>query len=288
MQADERVYHISPLRRWFLVGFWVVFAALLALPFVALEWSKHHWAAAMVIALVALGSVLIPLEVAWIGRLVLTAQGIELRGYQGRKPYLATTWQNVAALRFDKAGAEGLVVKEPLDGRHAEGLTRYRNVVINGAPLNDDEKRLLLGEKRFFPIDPFAYWIKHGDLWEQIREHAPWLADAQGQPVGYRPRIPEKPWTRKKTVLLVILIVYLIVLGPAALALPPKGQAIVFGSLTAVMGVSVALYALNNLVAAYFHLRRKHFQEAALWSAMGLIQVLVALAILDSFVRPGH
>jgi hypothetical protein len=278
--GEERVYHISPIRRGILVGFWVFFGALLTVPFLFMTWFKHEWGAFALIAIAAVLTVLIPLEIAWVSRLVLTAEGIELRGFHGRKSSLSTPWSNIAAIRTDKKGAEGLITKEPLQGRAAEWLSRFRNVMMNGAPLYDAEKRLLLGEQRYIPIEIFAFWLRHGDLWEQIREHAPWLADAQGQPLGYTPTIREEPWTWKKTVLLVSLMALSGAVIVGLVNIPGVSPAIVKKCFIGLAGVGVGIAALNNVRAGWAHLRKKHFLEALLWLGMGIVQSLLALALL--------
>jgi hypothetical protein len=285
--GEERVYHISPRRRWVVLGVWLLMAAIAALPLLLIAGEKHDWPLLTVVAVVALGTVLIPLELVRVSRLVLSAEGIDLRGFRDRKSGLFTRWENVAAIRLEKPGAEGLILKEPLQGRDAERLARFRGAMINGAPMNDSEKRDLLGEHRFLPIEPFAYWIRHGDLWEQIRNHAPWLADAAGQPVGYSPRVTEQGWTRKN-VLVVIVVTVALGVGLVAVMLPPKSQAILFGVMNAIMGVCVGIFAINNLVAGFLHLRRRHLLEGGLWFTMGLIQAGLAWAILSSIVGPSR
>jgi hypothetical protein len=211
---------------------------------------------------------------------------VETRGLHGRKAGLSTPWKNIAAIRLEPRGAEGLILKEPLEGHAAERLARFRGMRVNGAPLYDEEKRLLLGEGRYFPIEVFAHWIRHGDLWEQIREHAPWLADAQGQPVAYSPRSPVEPWTWKKTAWLVTIVTLLFGLGILLSVMPPRAQAIAFHSVSGILGVCMAVYGLNNLWAGTAHLRRKHFLEGGLWLAMGIIQVLLAMSIFGEIVGP--
>jgi hypothetical protein len=279
-RGEERIYHISPVRRGILVGFWVFFGAMMTVPFLFMAWKKHEWPLFVVLAVAAMLTVLIPLEIAWVSRLVLTPEGIELLGFHGRKSSLSTPWSNIAAIRMDKKGAEGLITKEPLQGRAAEWLARFRNVMMNGAPLYDAEKRLLLGEQRYIPIEVFAFWLRHGDLWEQIREHAPWLADAQGQPLGYTPRIREEPWTWKKTVLLLSLMALSGVVIVGLANIPGVSPATVIKWFEGVAGVGVAIAALNNMRAGFAHLRKKHFLEAFLWLGIGIVQSLFALVLL--------
>ncbi len=94
-------------------------------------------------------------------RLALSDEGIKLfqLGYT-----LETEWDNVAYL-YDKGfGSQGLVLYRPMDCPGAGALGRFRHTQVEGVNLYTDEQIQLIAERRFIPIDAFAYWLKRGQL----------------------------------------------------------------------------------------------------------------------------
>jgi hypothetical protein len=104
-------------------------------------------------------------------RLVLSADGIKLYQF-GYK--LETDWDNVAYL-YDAPGGEGLVLHRPMVCRGASALGRFRNVEIEGVNFYGDEQIQFIAEHRFIPIEAFAYWLKKGQLRDDLIRHAPAL-----------------------------------------------------------------------------------------------------------------
>jgi hypothetical protein len=105
-------------------------------------------------------------------RLVLSDDGIKLHqfGYM-----LETDWDNVESL-YDAPGNEGLVLHRPMDCRGAFRLAALRNTQIQGARMYSDEQIQFIGEHRFIPISPFAYWLKKGQLRDDLAQRAPTIA----------------------------------------------------------------------------------------------------------------
>jgi hypothetical protein len=101
-------------------------------------------------------------------RLVLSSDGIKLYqfGYQ-----LETTWDNVSHF-YDMPGAQGLVLHRPMDCRGAKVFGAARNV---GELFSEDEIQLI-AERRFIPIEPFAYWLKRG-LRDDLNRRVPPLGN---------------------------------------------------------------------------------------------------------------
>lgn len=103
-------------------------------------------------------------------RLELSERGIKVYqiGYT-----LETAWDNVAAL-YDVVGAEGLVLHRPMQCRGASVLRGFRNTSAGaGLRFYNHEQVPLLAERRFIPIEAFAYWLKHGRLHDDLMRHAP-------------------------------------------------------------------------------------------------------------------
>jgi hypothetical protein len=101
-------------------------------------------------------------------RLVLSANGIKLYqiGYR-----LETEWNNVAYLS-EATGSQGLVLHRPMDCRGAGILSKARNVTVEGVGFYNDEQIQLLAERRFIPIDAFAYWLDKGQLRDDLNRRA--------------------------------------------------------------------------------------------------------------------
>ncbi len=118
--------------------------------------------AALVVALI-LGP--IAYVAAWrYPRLVLREEGIELQQLGWR---VSTTWENVA--QIVRSPSPGLILREPLEGRGATTLAASNRFVAFYGPMGD----ALVRERRWFPLDPFAYWMDRGDLSQQLSQHAP-------------------------------------------------------------------------------------------------------------------
>ena len=174
------MYRASPRRRAVLYGIW----ALLTLP-LAIGGLVARDPALLFVALIVTAIVL-PIFV-WALRsvkLTLTPDGIELRHAGGT---LETTWENVEAMHL-APGGEGFILREPIQGRAAARYATASQLVVQGAPLYEPYRRNLLAERRFIPIEPFGYWLAHGDLRHTIERFVPGLvaraessAAAQGQ-----------------------------------------------------------------------------------------------------------
>ncbi len=110
-------------------------------------------------------------------RLVISERGVKLYqvGYT-----LETDWANVARLS-QRPGAQGLVLHRPMSCRGASVLSAFRSTrTAPGVRFYDDEQIALLAERRLIPIDAFAYWLKHGQLREELARRAPALAAGSG------------------------------------------------------------------------------------------------------------
>ena len=169
METTPRtVYHLSPVRRGILIACWAVFAIPLLVGGV---WSGD-------MALVATGGlcslILLPIFAIcgwWYPRLVVTSKNLVRHnvGYT-----LTVNWENVAELRLTK-GFEGLVLHQPMEDSGAARFaiaasSRFGTGLILLYP---PEVLDLIRARRFFPLESFAYWLKHGTLGEDIVRYAP-------------------------------------------------------------------------------------------------------------------
>jgi hypothetical protein len=167
-----RVYHLSPLRKAILLGVWVLFV----LPLVVVGvWAQDPAALATgVLTGAILAAVFIP-AAWWFPRLALSEESVSRRNVGYR---LATSWDNVAELRLTR-GSEGFVLRQAMDDagarRFAAAAASVR--ILPGAfRLYPGDVLELITDRRFIPLESFAYWWKHGDLGLEIARHAPWLA----------------------------------------------------------------------------------------------------------------
>jgi hypothetical protein len=107
----------------------------------------------------------------WYPLLIVDQQGVEVRqiGYR-----LASSWRDIGELRR-VPGHVGFVLKTPMTGPGAHRMASATKS-IGDTP----EILVLVMARRYIPIDPFAYWLDHGDLWQRILSEAPWLGEEFG------------------------------------------------------------------------------------------------------------
>lgn len=168
----ETVYHLSPLRMWLTSGMVVIIPIfILALAFSDKPASAHTRNLTIYIGIFFFAFAAVMILILRYTRLALSADGIKL--YQlGFK--LETDWNNVAYL-YDAPGGEGLVLHRPMECRGARLLSIFRNVEVEGVNLYGDEQIRFIAEHRFIPIEAFAYWLKKGQLRDDLIRHAPAL-----------------------------------------------------------------------------------------------------------------
>lgn len=100
-------------------------------------------------------------------KLLLFEDGLILRqlGYT-----LSTRWSNVVEFDATK-GREGFVLREPIEDKGAYQLAR---LVGQSAGMNNSMYRGgrpdLVAERRFIPIEPFGFWVRHGKLLDDIEK----------------------------------------------------------------------------------------------------------------------
>jgi hypothetical protein len=164
------VYHVSPWRRWML---WLVVGPILLFLMIASAFVPWQDAKVYLITAALLFLVLLPFDwlVRWT-RLELSPNGVRLRQFAYT---LDTAWSNIGNLSMVR-GREGFVTKEPMSGKGAARLAAFRGPA--GMTLFDREQRQLVGQRRFIPIEAFAWHIRHGNLGADIARFAPDLKPA--------------------------------------------------------------------------------------------------------------
>jgi len=265
----RHVYGVSPWRRRLLYGIWALFAVPLTVG------GLVSGEAALLTTAAIFTAIALPIFV-WAlrtARLTVTPDRIELRQAGGT---LETSWSNVEQIRLVR-GAEGFVLREPMQGRGADRFATTSQVVIRGAPLYDPYRRQLLAERRFIPIEAFSYWLTHGDLRQVLSARAPDLV-RQGDLTAADERRARKGSTGR------ILLVSAIVLaagsaGVLAATHSDVGPVVTRVVLSAV-ALAVAVLAVRNALSAVSLFRSRQYGSALLWCAVAVLQVLLVLACL--------
>ena len=160
-----RVYGPSP---WIILLFWGLFGPM-ALFFVATLFIPGAREAGYFLAPFG---VLIAFSVQWFlsrTRLELSPDGIRSRS-PGQT--VETSWANVSGVRL--GGMQpGFTTNEPMNGKGAHRLAAYSGLTMNGAPMYDSETRAWVEARRFIPLKPFGWHLKHGDLVGEVGRLAP-------------------------------------------------------------------------------------------------------------------
>jgi hypothetical protein len=165
--GKRTVYHISPLRLWTVPAIFIIIALLmLALPYLE-PGAPDSGNVVIYMGMFFLAFAAIMYLIMRYTRLELSADGVKVRQF-GYK--LETDWDNVAQL-YDMPGGQGLILHRPMDSLGAQVFSAARNV----GELFDEEQIQLIAERRFIPITPFAYWLKHG-LRADLNRRAPALS----------------------------------------------------------------------------------------------------------------
>ncbi len=289
------VYRSSPRTRRILLTVWalvMLLPAMLVVP--GLLGGDADLIASGLVTGVIVSAVMLPIF--WLSawhypRLILDDDDITLHQL-GMS--LATTWDNLAALRMH--GRPGLELKAPLASGGAARLADFGDFAIGGAPMYDEEPRRLIAGQRFLPLDSMAYWLSHGDLAAQLTRRAPqlaadveaavaelaapgrrpFLADAEGKPVPLRNLA-----TAGVVIGLALGLGLFIAVGPTALASRLEGV------VALVVAGAMAVVALGNAIAAWRALRRRRWLAALLWGALAVMVLLLALAAVGGVVGEG-
>ena len=164
--TGRRVYSLSPRRKALLAGLWVALCVPLAI------WGALIRDSALLITAALVAVVLAPIFVVsgwYYPKLILTEEGIERRNIGYR---LRASWENIETARW-KRGIEGLILRRPMADKGAFRFAATATARFDGVHMYDPEVIKLIRERRFIPLEAFAYWGCHGDLHQEIERRVP-------------------------------------------------------------------------------------------------------------------
>ncbi|MCA9179313.1 MAG: hypothetical protein KDB14_32870 [Planctomycetales bacterium] len=158
-----KTYHVSLFRQAVFYVMWATFAGPCL---VGGTLAKHEGVLVVGIFISILFAPVFVL-VSWLVRLNLSEEGVDLKqlGYS-----LSTPWSNV--VEFDATrGREGFVLREAMECKGAYKLANVvgRSVGVNN-PIYRGGRPDLVAQRRFIPIEPFGFWIRHGTLRDVIQQ----------------------------------------------------------------------------------------------------------------------
>ncbi len=273
LPAAGKVYGPNPRARNIMLGMWLLIAG----PLTALALIERE--PVILLAVLLISAIMLPIF--WYAlraaRLILTAEGIEAKQAGAR---VATAWSNIAAIRMQR-GAEGLVLHQPMTGSGPERLAAVAGMSVGGAPMYDDERRQLLAEQRFIPLDGFSHWLHKGDLYEKIRERSTALSDELAQVPGSS-SVSEK--TTKKTIALIVLTIVVSVGLAVASIISPTTKSAVYALISLALTFALGAYACVNATAAVQRFRAGQYGWFVFSLLLALLQALFALVALGSAI----
>lgn len=266
----KHVYPVSPWRSRIMYGLCAVIILPLFLGGLATGESALLGSAALVAA------IMIPISL-WairMARLTLTPEGIELRQAGAT---LRTPWHNVDAISLTR-GAEGFILKTPMEGRGAERFATTSQVAIRGAHMYDPARRHLLAEQRFIPIEAFAYWIHQGSLRDVLRTYAP---DTLRQAEAAAAETPPKTGGLSTAAIIALSVTITLAIGAGVLAgMRSEVEPILFRVLEGVVALALVPLAVANVASAVALVRRGRFGSGLLWGSLSIVQVLLSASLL--------
>ena len=161
-----KVYRVSPIRMAIMPVIFGVFCIALSGGAAWVGDPGERLALLGASGIVAfIGVALFPLL--WYPKLIVSSEGIELRQVSWR---ISVSWSNVKGVELCRSG-EGLFLREPLRGHGNWALQVGRFLPA----WYTAEQTELVAQGLWFPIGPFAWWLRHGDLLETLKQHLPHL-----------------------------------------------------------------------------------------------------------------
>ena len=191
------IYHVGPWRRaipWMVFGPMLVLAAGL---WVFADSVENRSGGALVFAILTLMVLGLHALISY-ARLELTAEGVRLRQIGMN---LAAPWTDVAGLRLDP-GHEGFVTFHPIGGSGAANLAAVRGLGWYFIPIYNKEQQAVIAERRWIPIEAFAWHLRRGRLREDLTRLAPAVQSLP--PLPAPPAKPVSPAVQRRR--LVILL----------------------------------------------------------------------------------
>ncbi len=205
------IYHVGPWRRAIP---WMVFGPMLVL-------TAGLWGFADSVEIRTVGALVFTILTLLVlgmhalisyARLELTAEGVRLRQIGMN---LAAPWIDVAGLRLDR-GHEGFVTLHPIGGSGAANLAAVRDLGWYYNSLYNQEQQAVMAERRWIPIEAFAWHLRWGQLREDLARLAPAV---QSLPPQLTPTAkPVSPAVQRRR-----LVIFLFALGAFVTAIVMVG-----------------------------------------------------------------
>ncbi len=195
------IYHVGPWRRampWMVFGPMLVLAAGL---WVFADSVENRSAGALLFAILTLMMLGLHALISY-ARLELTAEGVRLRQIGMN---LAAPWTDVAGLRLDRQH-EGFVTLHPISGSGAANLAAARGLGWYFVPIYNQEQQAVMAERRWIPIEAFAWHLRRGRLREDLARLAPAVQSLP--PLFAPPANPVSPAVKRRR-----MVIFLIALG---------------------------------------------------------------------------
>ena len=223
------IYHVGPWRRaipWMVFGPMLVLAAGL---WVFADSVENRSVGALVFAILTL-LVLGLHALISCARLELTAEGVRLRQIGMN---LAARWIDVAGLRLDR-GHEGFVTRRPIGGSGAANLAAVRGLGWYFIPIYNKEQQAVMADRRWIPIEAFAWHLRHGRLRADIARLAPAVQSLPSQLAP--PANPVSPAARRRRWVILLCALGAVLAASVMLGLgPPSRKERVFSVVMALL-----------------------------------------------------
>jgi hypothetical protein len=280
-------YSVSPRRRLVLLSLELFFLSLPALIAVGGVASKDR---NMLIAAAVLSCIMLPFVAffAWIGKRVwlrIDSSGVTVSGVIGFTKQFHP-WEDISALIATR-GAEGLILSAPNEDRAYRNWSDWAGVRYQGVAQYSGEQLRLIGECRFVPIVPFGYWFDRGDLIEAFRSFKPELLEGLA---AERAKPATSPRERRIIIIvsgsvgITVAVTALFALYSHQIPADYNQPLTLVGDqllrvLSALGALGLCCYTAVNLAASGRYLRLKRYGLALLWTAMAIVQLLLAVLL---------
>jgi len=260
------------------------FLGLPAILLISGVWSRDE---ALITTGLIVGALMLPFAVYMLyclrrPLLLLSAEGVLLRAAGGGE--IRVPWDAIEALMLD-SGAEGLVLKEPLQNRVMQTQRNWAGTRVNGVSMTPEKNLPLIAEFRFIPLTGFAEWFEQGNLLAAFQAFAPHLASDFPQRRG---NVKEAARTARKVWIWigVFVIVFFglafwvaqtdLVGSPAWTRV--SGWILKLGFIALAVGLSAAVW--SNLRASRRLLGERQWGVALFWFLAALVQAAMVLFAL--------
>ncbi len=223
------IYHVGPWRRAIP---WMVFSPMLGLA--AGLWGfadsvENRSVGALIFAVLTLMVLGLHALISY-ARLELTAEGVRLRQIGLN---LAARWIDVAGLRLDQ-GHEGFVTLHPIGGPGAANLAAVRGLGWYFNPIYNAEQQAVMADRRWIPIEAFAWHLRRGRLRADLARLAPAVQSLA--PLLPPPARPASPAVQRRQFAILLCALGAFLAAVVLLGLgPPSRKAQVFSVVMALL-----------------------------------------------------